>query len=152
MTRITTGAAALVAAALALPGCSKSPPPIVAAGGVVLLNGQPLPNAQVQFIPMIQGFGAEYIAVGVTDEKGRFTLTCNGQPGACACETRVIVIDPPAPEKARGLSEAAQAELTRFQAGLKNRPIPPDYGSAAKTPLVIKVTPDRADYNLELKR
>ena len=152
MTRITTGAAALVAAALALPGCSKSPPPIVAAGGVVLLNGQPLPNAQVQFIPMIQGFGAEYIAVGVTDEKGRFTLTCNGQPGACACENRVTVTDAPPPEKTRGLSDSAQTEMTRYYAGLKNRPIPPDYGSVAKTSIVIKVTPGQSDYTLELKR
>jgi hypothetical protein len=152
MTRSIPGAVALLAAALALPGCSKSPPAIVSAGGVVLLNGQPLPNAQVQFVPMIQGYGAEYIAVGITDEKGRFTLTCNGQPGACACENRVTVADAPPPAKTRGLSDEAQAEMTRFYAGLKNRPIPPDYGSVAKTPLVIKVTPGQADYTLELKR
>ena len=71
-----------IALALFSQGCGKEPPPaIVPAQGTVLLDGAPLPNAQVRFIPNI-GYGAEYIATGVTDDQGRFTLQCNGQPGA----------------------------------------------------------------------
>ena len=152
MTRSTFGAVAIFAAVLFLSGCSTSAPPIVPAEGVVLLNGQPLPNAQVQFIPTAQGLGPEYIATGTTDEKGRFTLICKGQTGACACENRVTVADASPPEKARGQSGEAQAEMSRYYAGLKNRPIPADYANAAKSPLVVKVDAGQAEYNLELKR
>ena len=152
MTRSVFGAVALFAAVLFLTGCN-SPPPIVPAEGVVTLNDQPLANAQVQFIPMAQGLGAEYIATGTTDEKGRFTLTCKGgQPGACACDNRITVTDASPPEKARGQSGEAQAEMSRYYASLKNRPIPSDYETAAKSPLVIKVTSQQAEYKLELKR
>ena len=77
--------AVVCAAALLLPGCSpKAPPPIVPVEGVVLLGGQALPHAQVSFVPMVADLGFEYVAVGTTDEKGRFQLTCKGQAGACA--------------------------------------------------------------------
>jgi len=68
-------------------GCGKPPPPpIVPAEGLVRLDGRPLKHAQVRFLPAI-GYGAEYVAVGVTDDNGRFKLTCQGQPGACSGET-----------------------------------------------------------------
>jgi hypothetical protein len=149
MTRPTLGAAAVYAAALAFTGCSKPPPPpVVPAEGVVLLNGQPLANAEVQFIPMAPGLGMEYIAVGTTDEQGRFKLTCKGQPGACACENKVTVTDAPLPERARG----NQAEEAKYSATLKNRPIPEVYATAARTPLTVTVTAGQTEYRVELNR
>jgi hypothetical protein len=142
--------AALVAVALC--GCAAPPPAIVPAEGVALLNNEPLPNARVEFVPMTPGLGAEYIATGTTDEKGRFTLTCKGRSGACAGENRVTVTDADPPDDARGMSAEAQAKLNRFYAGLKNRPIPAGYGTAAQTPLVVTVAADRTEYRLELKR
>ena len=144
--------ALMFAAILAASGCVASPPPIVPVEGVVTLNNQPLPNAQVQFVPMAQGLSAEYIATGTTDERGRFTLTCKGQPGACACENRITVTEASPPDKARGQSAEAQAEMTRYYNGLKNRPIPVEYETVAKTPLVITVATDKGEYKLELKR
>ena len=151
MLRRTPGAAVL-AVALALAGCTKAPPAIVPVEGVVTINGQPLPNATVTFVPMIQGYGAEYIATGTTDDKGRYKVECRVGPGACACENRVTVADASPPEKARGQSGEAQAELTQYTATLKNRPIPPDYITAAKTPLVLTVAAGQTEYKLELKR
>jgi hypothetical protein len=151
MLRRVPGAIAL-AGALALAGCAKTPPAIVPVEGVATINGQPLPNASVTFVPMIQGFGAEYIATGATDEKGRFKVTCPAGNGACACENRVTVTNAPPPESARGMSAESQAELSRYDASLKNRPIPTDYTSAAKTPLVVTVSAGQSDYKLELKR
>lgn len=146
MTRLTFAAAVWSAALLS--GCATRPPDIVPATGVVLLNGQPLPGAEVRFIPMVQGVGGEYIATAITDERGRFQLTCNGQPGACACENRVTVTDAPIPESVRG----RQTDEVKFLAGLKNRPIPSEYGSVAKTSLVLTVAVGQAEYTLELKR
>jgi hypothetical protein len=143
---------ALIALAVALAGCSAPPPAVVPAAGIVLLNGEPLPNARVEFVPMTPGLGAEYIATGTTNETGRFTLTCKGQPGACSGENRVTVADADPPADARGQSADAQAKLTRFYAALKNRPIPAAYGNAAQTPLVVTVAAGQAEYKLELKR
>jgi hypothetical protein len=144
-------AVAAIAIAIAS-GCASSRPAIVPVQGVLILDDKPVPNAEIQFVPMERGLGAEYIAFGTTDEQGRFTLLCNGQPGACACENRVIVADASPPESARGQSSASQMEMSRFYAGLKNRPIPPDYATAARTPLAVIVTAERGDYRIELKR
>jgi hypothetical protein len=152
MTRSTLRATAACAAAFLLCGCPNSPPAIVPVEGVVLLNGQPLPAARVQFVPMAQGLGAEYIADGTTDEQGRFRLTCKGQPGACACENRVVVTDAPPPEGARGMSAGAQAEQAKYYAGLKNRPIPDRYTSVAKSGITVTVTKEQKDYRVELSR
>jgi hypothetical protein len=152
MTRVRFWAGAVLASALVAAGCTKSPPAIVPVEGVVTVNGKPLPNAEVQFVPMVQGVGGEYIATGTTDEKGHFTLTCNGQDGACACENKVTVTDPLTPEKLRGQSAEAQAAVARFKASLKNRPIPEVYWSLASTPLSITVTAGRKDYDLQLNR
>jgi hypothetical protein len=152
MIRSTFSTIVVVAAVLAATGCVASPPPIVPVEGVVMLNNQPLPNAQVQFVPMARGLSAEYIASGTTDDNGRFTLTCKGQSGACACENRVIVMEPSPPDQARGQSAEAQTAMSRFYNGLKNRPIPREYETVAKTPLTITVATDKSEYKLELKR
>jgi len=152
MFRTIPGAVVVFAAALVLSGCSKSPPPIVPVEGVVLLNGKPLPNASLQFIPTQSGLGMEYISVGTTDEFGRFWLSCNGQAGACAGENLVTVVEGPAPAGARGLSAEAQAEMSRYYAGLKNRPIPENYNSAARSPLKVVVTAAQSDYKIEMTR
>ena len=148
MIRTTFGAAAGLAAALVLTGCTSKPPAIVPAEGMVVRNNQPVPHAFVQFVPMIKGFGAEYIASATTDENGRYKLECNGQPGACACETRVTVMDGAVPDKLRG----NQKEESIFLSKLKNRPIPSSYASVANTPLVINVTANQTEYVLDVSK
>ena len=144
--------AILVAVALALAGCAKAPPEVVPVEGVVLLNGQPLPQAEVQFVPMAPGLGAEYVAVGTTDEQGRFALACNGRPGACAGENRVTVTDAAPPDDARGMSGEAQTRTSRYFTALKNRPIPAAYANVARTPLLVVVASGKTEYRLELTR
>jgi hypothetical protein len=138
-------------AALALAGgCGKSPPPtIVAVEGTILLNGKPLPKAEVRFTP-VTDLGPEYIAIGVTDEKGQFKLSCNGQPGACACDSYVTVKEAEIPAKLR--PESAQAELHKYLESLGNRPVPRKYGNVAETPLRVMVTADQKDYPFKLVR
>jgi hypothetical protein len=141
-------AAAAVAALLA--GCGKAPPPpIVVVEGVVRLDGKPLNKAQVRFIP-VTDHGPEYMAGGVTDEAGRFRLTCKGQPGACAGENRVLVTESDIPRHLQG--EGAQAELARYFQSLGGRPIPLKYGDLTQSPLAVTVTADQHDYPLELTR
>jgi hypothetical protein len=152
MSRVFFSTLVASVAALTLCGCSKGPPPIVPVEGVVLLNNQPLSNVRVRFAPALQGEGGDYLAEGITDENGRFELTCKGKPGACACENRVMVIEGPMSAKGRGMSATAQAEAAKYLAGLKNRPIPAAYATASKTPLSVTVTAGQTEYKLELKR
>lgn len=143
---------ALLLLSMSVIGCAPTPPAIVPAEGVVLLNGQPLAKADIRFVPMIQGFGAEFIATATTDDKGKFTLYCNGMNGACVGENRVTVEEGALPDEARGESGKAQMIATRYLASLKNRPIPPVYTNLAQSPLSVTITPGQTTYDLKVTR
>jgi hypothetical protein len=133
-----------------LAGCGKAPPPpIVEAEGVVRLDGKPLNKAEIRFIPLID-YGPEYVAVGVTDEAGRFQLTCKGQPGACACENRVLVMEAELPPRLKG--EDAQAELAKYLRSLGGRPLPDQYTNLTSSPLSATVKAGQKEYTFELTR
>src|SRR5579859_6261562 len=81
-------------------GCGPAaPPPLVPAEGVVMLDGQPLPNAMVTFAPQLSQYGAEMNSWGITDDQGKFQLTCmqKSDPGALAATHKVTVTDAPPP-------------------------------------------------------
>lgn len=148
MIRWTCGAALLAL----LCGCQKAPPPLTPVEGVVTLRGKPLPNAEIMFIPMVPGFDARILSTAITDDQGRYRMMCGNQVGACVCEHRVTVAEGPIPEQFRGMSAAAQVGAGRYLAGLKNRPIPPQYGNFAQTPLTVTVTANQKEYPIELTR
>jgi hypothetical protein len=151
MTSSRSWAAALAVAAALFAGCKgkPTPPPIVEAKGVVRVGGKPLNKAQVRFVPTVD-YGSEYMATGVTDDAGRFTLTCKGVPGACSGENHVVVTEADIP--ARLQSETAQAELARYLQTLKGRPIPPQFTNLANSPLTVTVQAGQTEYNLDLQR
>lgn len=138
-----------IAAAVLLPGCAEPPPPIVEAQGLVRLDGAPLKKVEVRFIPMIDN-GVEFIAKGITDDEGRFTLTCKGQSGACACGNQVVIVESEFP--ARLKSETKQNELADYIKSLGGRPLPQKYSNLVETPLVVNVMPGQKDYLFDLKR
>jgi hypothetical protein len=136
-------------------GCGgKSLPPLTEVEGTVLINDQPLPHAQVQFIPELSDFGAEVISEALTDEQGKFRLICNkdGQPGAFVAKHRVVVASAPVPSELRGQSGDSQQKLAAYEAKLKNRPIPKQYSTAGQTPLFVDVKTDQRTYVLKLTR
>src|SRR5262245_11504648 len=143
MSRRICGLLAGVALAAGLAGCSKSPPPVTEVRGQVLLDGKPLPHAQVVFQPQLKDFGAEQNSTAVTDEEGRFTLkTMADKPGAVVGTHKVLVTEY-TPENLRGMSADAQKSAAQYQAKLKNRPIPDDYGNLVQTPLQVEVKKDQ---------
>lgn len=86
-------------AAIALVGCGDggSTVTLVESTGKVLLNGEPLANAQVSFIP-----ASGPSATGTTTADGSFKLTTGGRLGAVPGECRVTVF-----AVAKGSSDAA---------------------------------------------
>jgi hypothetical protein len=135
-------------------GCTPTPPPLTDAEGIVTLNGEPLPYARVVFAPELDRFGAEMNSVGITDEKGQFKLTCmfKSEPGAVVASHKVMITEGPPPAETRGPSQEAQERLTRYQAGLKNRPIPQIYATYSSTPITIEVKADQKSYTIQLTR
>jgi hypothetical protein len=131
-------------------GCAKTPPPVTAVEGTVLLDGKPLPHALVQFMPESSDFGAELNSTGVTDEMGHFTVTCmrSNEPGAVVGKHKVVVSEGPVP----GEIKRNQEKVAEFTAKLKNRPIPANYGNYTATPLSVEVTAGKKDYNLTMTR
>jgi len=139
----------LLVAVLVQGGCAARPPEIVEVEGVVMLNGVPLPKAKVRFFPRFENAN-DYIAQGVTDEKGRFTLTCHGEAGACATDNIVTVTDDDIPEHLT--PETARADLQKYLKSLKNRPIPTRYSNTSETPLNVTVSSAQKEYKIQLDR
>jgi hypothetical protein len=139
---------------IALPGCKKAPPPLVEVEGIVLLNGSPLAQAQVEFLPDLEDYGAQMNSSGVTDDQGHFTLTCvlKNEPGAVVGKHRVLVTEAPLTPEMRGSDPDSQGRYAKYFAGLKNRPIPEKYGTAGRTDLFVDVTPDGKKVELKLTR
>jgi hypothetical protein len=148
MTRFVFGAAALLMA-VALTGCTTKPPPIVPVEGVVLLDGAPLPKVKVLFFPQGKFDASQHVAQGVTDDEGRFKLTCLGQDGACACENIVTIMDD-VPEELSASS--ARQKYYEYMNSLKNRPVPAQLRSAATSPARVTVTAGQKEYKIELQR
>jgi hypothetical protein len=140
--------------ALAISGCAKTPPPVTEAEGIIYLNGEPLPHAQIQFVPDLKHFGVDYNSSGVSDDQGKFRLVCakKAQPGAVVATHWVLVTDSPAPDDLRGMDAVTQAKLAEWEASLVNRPIPRSYASVGTTPLKVEVTKGQKTYELKLTR
>jgi hypothetical protein len=143
-----------LAASFGLAGCGDSiipTPEPVECEVVVTINGQPLPNAMVTLTPT-ERYSGTAIATGVTDETGRAKLMCCGKAGACPGKNSVTVTDPPGSEESRGESAQAQMKATAEAVGLKNRPIPAQYGLLGKSGLSVDVKKDQKEHKVELKR
>jgi hypothetical protein len=147
------GVGLMVSAAVLSPGCAPTLPPIVPVSGTVYLDNQPLPYARVEFVPDLEHFGAESNSFAVTDDQGRFTLTCvlGQQPGAVTGKHKVLVLEH-TPDEMRGMDGRAQQRLAEYTTKLKNRPIPDNYGIVSQTPLTVEVKEGQQVYDLHLSR
>jgi hypothetical protein len=104
--------------------------------GTVKLDGAPIPNALVRFVPDDPTTQAP-ASSGYTDDKGHFTLACeNGKPGAVLAKHNVMVL------AGRGGDEAAATRRVN---------IPWAYGNPVATPLQVEVTADKHSYDLALR-
>ena len=81
----------LCSASLMAVGCNNGPgdtPPLGTVSGIVLLDGNPVPNAKIMFKPLSGG----RVSTGESDENGGYTLQYrNSMPGAKVDRHRVSV-------------------------------------------------------------
>ena len=156
-------------------GDSDSP---VEVAGVVYLDGQPLPNAEVFFVEDVQPSGEKdrqpKRAHGRTDEAGRYELISGAMPGSYRVVVRALVggdqqaivpglgsdgVDIAQLEAASSAVEMASSQSygyrTRRPGVATPRHLPPVYSSAEETVLRIGVPEDgieNADFQLSLNR
>ena len=137
---------------LMMVGCGPSVLRTEFVEGIVTLDGEPLADATVTFIPL-EHDGDSRAASGFTDETGRYRLTTDGgrpQGGALAGEYRVTVVKvevteidiTPLAERREGYSpqlETTQAHVT-----------PTVYNNPAATTLRATVVRGRNVINLEM--
>jgi len=142
----------LVAGSLVPQGCAKKPPPVVPVSGTVVLEGKPVPLAQVTYYPLFAGFGGEVIAAGISDENGRYELACPLGEGACVGRHKVTVSDAPSPDQAREQSAEGTAAMRTYLRQLTNRPLGTAFATLATTPLEVEVSEGGGPYDLELTR
>jgi hypothetical protein len=119
--------------------------------GVVTIDGIPLPNVAVQFIP--QGEISSKPALqtplshGQTDEKGHFDLICNDKPGAVIGKHKVVIL----PGRGRGDDrDAPGTPEAPARTGKKIPPVPEQYKIAGTTPAAVEVTKDKHSYEVTI--
>lgn len=141
----------LVFLAVVLSGCGSNSP-MVPVSGIVKLDGQPLVNASVSFVP--QGNGKQ--ATGTTDEKGKFVLsTIDPRDGAMPGTYKVVIApNTAASDIPEGLSasEAMEADAAAAAKGKKTKgaQVPEAYSRSDKTTLTQEV-PSKGEVVFDLK-
>ncbi len=131
-------------------GCHRRPKMVLSeAEGVVMIDGQPLRNVRVQFIPIADD-RIENIAWGDTDDAGHFVVSCKRGPGACVGKNIVVICEAPLPPHLLG--EARGLQVAEFFKALGGRPIPLRYSDSTDNPLEVDVNPGQRTYSFELVR
>jgi len=120
-------------------GCGQAG--FVPATGTVTLNGAPLADVNVSFIPESEGEPA----YGTTNAEGIFALTTRLAQGARAGSYHVLVTPATRPGSARG-SAKPQTRTTEQ----KGAAIPSIYASKATSPLIVTL-PHQEPILLELE-
>jgi hypothetical protein len=142
---MTRFAGVLLAAFLAAcSGCGKNPHRVAPVSGTVTMDGRPLANATVAFLPETKpGAMPSPTSRGETDSQGRYSLTTSeGKPGAVVGENKVRV----STLKSRAGSESEGGAV------LARETVPEKYN--ARTTLTFTVPEegsDGADFQLQSK-
>jgi hypothetical protein len=117
-------------------GCAKTRIQNETVEGTLKLDGTPVPNVLVEFVP--DDPKTQFPpSSGLTDDKGHFQLMCDNQKSGAVIGKHNVVIQKGRNE--RGTSALALA-------------IPDAYTMALKTPLQVEVTATEHNYDLNLSR
>jgi hypothetical protein len=137
MRRSVCGQSLALAATLAALGCGGGSGP-VPVRGVVKLDGQPVANASVVFIPETPG-GRE--AYGSTDATGAFRLTTTKPDDGALPGKYKVVIQPPAPAGGSTPFDSTDKPPAAVPKAPPGPRIPVKYTVAGQTPLTQDVPP-----------
>lgn len=119
-------------------GCEKAPQ-LGRVRGTVTMDGQPLDQVRVLFMPDPEANNEGAYSVCITDEAGNYDLIYSGDVeirGAVVGWQRVVV------EDIKGENNRDKFYPIR---------VPPAYSSSGKTPLKFEVKPEEQTIDIEIK-
>lgn len=128
----------MLLAVLAFAGCGKKQVSLLEVSGTLTLDGEPLPEVHVSFMPDPEKDNAWLPSVAITDAAGRFQLkyTGKGEPaGAAAGWHRVVLSD--------YKSLNARDEAVPYRFGLA-------FCEPYTTPIKVEVTEGTRNFDFEL--
>ena len=127
-------------------GCDRGPQ-LVAASGVVTFRKQPVPDADIVFVPDAGGSPV----IGRTNDSGEFILTTNGQEGALVGSYKVAVT---AVKLKKAVSESEALSMTNEQIAANHVAVVPiKYNNTISSGLAATVAEDPASnrFQFDLK-
>ncbi len=142
----------LVSALCLASGCGQSPPPATVEG-TLRLNGEPLDNCLITFLPEPDQEPVRPHSTGVTDRRGYYRLRLADQrEGASVGRHRVIVQDLSVSMGVRRRDHGTVDQKTD-QAVLKARPsrVPARHRTPATTPLKQETSPGPQVIGLDVR-
>lgn len=140
MIRLFTALTACSFVGLAGLGCSKGPQ-LGSVSGVVTMDGKPLPNAVVTFVPAAGGRAA----IGQTDANGEYKLVFVGTTGALLGQHRVSVTTAP---KTQGSSPSGKMNEEEY----RKQAMGGQDSAAYNTAQVVEPIPERYNTKTELMK
>lgn len=147
----TPWSVAIALIVVAIAGCGKSSPKLHPATGTVTLDGKPLADATVSFVP-----AAGAPSDGKTDSAGKYTIMTNGLPGmpAGACKVAVSKFTSAGemPSMAPSPDDMKKMYEKKKKGEVEKGEVPAKYGRADTSGLSADVTSDAAKnvFNFEL--
>jgi len=118
--------------ALFASGCGSSPRATVE--GIVTIDGKPLPDVEVQFIPESDQGGGGVPASGYTDESGRYRIEASGSGGVSVGPNRICVNDARIMVPGGGMDANDGTPGADRKTGPRRSRVPEVYSDATRTP------------------
>lgn len=129
------------AAVLALGGCGSSGPKLHPATGTVTLDGKPLADATVTFVP-----AAGRPSDGKTDASGKYAIMTNGLPGVPEGDYKVTVSKFTSQGEMPAMAPSPQDMIKMYEkkkkGDVEKSPVPAKYGRADTSGFSAKVGTD----------
>jgi hypothetical protein len=140
------GAMLVFASLLVVTGCTPSEGPkvsgLVTVSGIVTLDGKPLPNATVTFVPISRGEG-EMSAGGLSDSTGKYILRTGSDKnyGIKPGQYKVIISSFVMPD---GTTKQITADVSPMQLKLEGaqQAVPAKYSDIVNSTLTSNVAPE----------
>jgi len=136
-------------------GCNRGVP-VADVNGVIKMDGKPVPHVRIMFLPDPQHGTTGPFSAGLSDDEGRFKLTCEDErEGAVVGWHRVVLMNSGenlyrTPRHGRREEDEPVPKAPKAKkAGPK---VPEKYGTAAKTPLEMEVKATKNDLELVLTK
>ena len=142
----------ILAVLATIAGCAKQIP-VAEVTGIVKLDGKPIPNVRIMFMPDPKKGTVGPISSGLSDDQGRYKLTCEDErEGAVIGWHKILVYNTgqnlfKTPRNGRRDDDAPAEKVKPKPPGPK---VPEKYTASGKTPLDLEVVAGKNELEIPL--